>query len=85
MCKEENVSYSNDGLEAVIFTAQGDLRQVIMISIFVISGCIYTVPASDGEARVDGAEQLCAKHMRRSLHINNLKSLEPAASGLQGK
>lgn len=27
VCKEENVSYSNDGLEAVIFTAQGDLRQ----------------------------------------------------------
>lgn len=27
VCEKENVSYSNDGLEAVIFTAQGDLRQ----------------------------------------------------------
>ena len=26
--KSEDVSYSDDGLEAVIFTAQGDMRQV---------------------------------------------------------
>jgi len=28
VCEKENVSYADDGLEAVIFTAQGDMRQV---------------------------------------------------------
>lgn len=28
ICKIENVSHTDDGLEAIIFTAQGDLRQV---------------------------------------------------------
>jgi len=28
VCTSENVSYTDDGLEAVIFTAQGDMRQV---------------------------------------------------------
>ncbi|PRD28777.1 UNVERIFIED_CONTAM: Replication factor C subunit 2 [Trichonephila clavipes] len=28
VCKAENVSYTDDGLEALIFTAQGDMRQV---------------------------------------------------------
>lgn len=28
VCELENVSYTDDGLEAVIFTAQGDMRQV---------------------------------------------------------
>ncbi|RWS12676.1 replication factor C subunit 2-like protein [Dinothrombium tinctorium] len=29
ICEKENVPYTNDGLEAVIFTADGDLRQAI--------------------------------------------------------
>ena len=29
VCTSENVSYTDDGLEAVIFTAQGDMRQVL--------------------------------------------------------
>jgi len=29
VCKRENVSYTDDGLEAVIFTAQGDMRQAL--------------------------------------------------------
>ncbi|XP_013390801.1 replication factor C subunit 2 [Lingula anatina] len=29
VCEKENVSYSDDGLEAVVFTAQGDMRQGI--------------------------------------------------------
>lgn len=28
VCEKENVSYTDDGLEAIIFTAQGDMRQV---------------------------------------------------------
>jgi len=28
VCTSEKVSYTDDGLEAVIFTAQGDMRQV---------------------------------------------------------
>ena len=28
ICKYENVSYTDDGIEAVVFTAQGDMRQV---------------------------------------------------------
>jgi len=28
VCTSEAVSYTDDGLEAVIFTAQGDMRQV---------------------------------------------------------
>jgi len=28
ICREENVSYAADGLEALIFSAQGDMRQV---------------------------------------------------------
>ena len=28
ICEQEAVSYTDDGLEAVIFTAQGDMRQV---------------------------------------------------------
>lgn len=28
ICRMENVSYLDDGLEAIIFTAQGDMRQV---------------------------------------------------------
>lgn len=28
VCKKENVSYTDDGLEALVFTAQGDMRQV---------------------------------------------------------
>jgi len=27
--KEENVDYGNDGLEAILFTAQGDMRQAL--------------------------------------------------------
>lgn len=29
ICQLENVSYTNDGLEAVVFTAQGDMRQAL--------------------------------------------------------
>lgn len=29
ICKKETVSYTNDGLEAIIFTAQGDMRQAL--------------------------------------------------------
>merc|ERR1719471_1125023 len=29
VCKAENIDYSNDGLEAVVFTAQGDMRQAL--------------------------------------------------------
>merc|ERR1712241_217670 len=29
VCKLENVEYSDDGLEAVVFTAQGDMRQAL--------------------------------------------------------
>ena len=28
VCEKEDVSYTDDGLEAVIFTSQGDMRQV---------------------------------------------------------
>ena len=28
ICEQESVSYTDDGLEAIIFTAQGDMRQV---------------------------------------------------------
>ena len=28
VCGLENVSYTDEGLEAVVFTAQGDMRQV---------------------------------------------------------
>lgn len=39
ICQLENVSHTDDGLEAIIFTAQGDLRQVsypYSISILII-------------------------------------------------
>ncbi|XP_057326877.1 replication factor C subunit 2 [Microplitis mediator] len=29
VCEKENVSYTNDGLEAIVFTAQGDMRQAL--------------------------------------------------------
>jgi len=29
VCKQENVDHSDDGLEAVVFTAQGDMRQAL--------------------------------------------------------
>ncbi|XP_035211275.1 replication factor C subunit 2-like isoform X1 [Stegodyphus dumicola] len=29
VCKKENVSYTDDGLEALVFTAQGDMRQAL--------------------------------------------------------
>lgn len=29
VCAAENVSYTDEGLEAIVFTAQGDMRQVI--------------------------------------------------------
>ncbi|PVD31174.1 hypothetical protein C0Q70_06586 [Pomacea canaliculata] len=29
VCEKENVSYTDDGLEAIIFTAQGDMRQAL--------------------------------------------------------
>lgn len=28
VCKEERVSYENTGIDALVFTAQGDMRQV---------------------------------------------------------
>lgn len=28
VCEAESVSYTDDGLEAIVFTAQGDMRQV---------------------------------------------------------
>ena len=30
--EKENVSYTDDGIEAIIFTAQGDMRQVSTIN-----------------------------------------------------
>jgi len=41
VCTSENVSYTDDGLEAVIFTAQGDMRQVIHTSVWV--GCYFSL------------------------------------------
>ena len=40
VCEAENVEFTDDGLEAIVFTAQGDMRQVwrdlrLSISIFV--------------------------------------------------
>ena len=35
VCEAENVSYTDDGIEAVIFTAQGDMRQVFKILFWV--------------------------------------------------
>lgn len=29
ICKKENVTYTEDGLEAIVFTAQGDMRQAL--------------------------------------------------------
>ena len=29
VCKAENVEYSDDGLEAIVFTSQGDMRQAL--------------------------------------------------------
>ena len=29
VCEKENVSYTEDGMEAIIFTAQGDMRQAL--------------------------------------------------------
>ncbi|XP_003704527.1 replication factor C subunit RfC4 isoform X1 [Megachile rotundata] len=29
VCQKENVSYTDDGLEAIVFTAQGDMRQAL--------------------------------------------------------
>ncbi|CAK9828117.1 Replication factor C subunit 2 [Anthophora retusa] len=29
VCEKENVSYTDDGLEAIVFTAQGDMRQAL--------------------------------------------------------
>ncbi len=29
VCKKENVEYTEDGMEAVVFTAQGDMRQAL--------------------------------------------------------
>lgn len=29
VCESEKVSYTDDGLEAIVFTAQGDMRQVL--------------------------------------------------------
>ena len=29
VCKAENIEHSDDGLEAVVFTAQGDMRQAL--------------------------------------------------------
>jgi replication-associated recombination protein RarA len=31
VCESEKVSYTDDGLEAIVFTAQGDMRQVTLI------------------------------------------------------
>jgi len=36
VCTAENVSYTDDGLEAVIFTAQGDMRQVGTFTAFPV-------------------------------------------------
>lgn len=33
IAKAEQVSYTSEGLEAIIFTAQGDMRQVILFLI----------------------------------------------------
>jgi len=35
VCEKEEVVYDDNGLEAVIFTAQGDMRQVTLSSIFI--------------------------------------------------
>ena len=29
VCDQENVGYTEDGLEAIVFTAQGDMRQAL--------------------------------------------------------
>ncbi|GAB6028714.1 replication factor C subunit 4 [Chamberlinius hualienensis] len=42
ICKLEDVSYSEDGLEAIVFTAQGDLRQVHLLPFYDIQLLIHT-------------------------------------------
>ncbi len=38
--EKENLHVTNDGLEAIIFTAQGDMRQVRSIIFFYFHVCI---------------------------------------------
>lgn len=37
ICDEEGVSYADEGLEAIIFTAQGDMRQVPLLVFSCVS------------------------------------------------
>ena len=43
VCQRESIEYSDDGLEAVVFTAQGDMRQgkFPKICIFMILWCHF--------------------------------------------
>uniref|UniRef100_A0A1I7Z723 Replication factor C subunit 2 n=1 Tax=Steinernema glaseri TaxID=37863 RepID=A0A1I7Z723_9BILA len=41
VCREENVNYIDDGLEAIVFTAQGDLRQALNNLQCTVSGFQY--------------------------------------------
>lgn len=37
VCKAENVTYDNGGIDAIVFTAQGDMRQVGLCSYYVFA------------------------------------------------
>lgn len=40
VCKLEEVSHADDGLEAIVFTAQGDLRQVCL-GTRILALCVF--------------------------------------------
>lgn len=39
VCREENLDYTEDGLEAIVFTAQGDMRQALNNLQSTANGC----------------------------------------------
>ena len=48
VCTSEDVSFTDDGLEAVIFTSQGDMRQVHLMVHHVRHVMEYCVPYDVG-------------------------------------
>ena len=40
VCEKENVSHTEDGLEAILFTAQGDMRQVTNVDLSKLFNCL---------------------------------------------
>ena len=45
VCESEKVSYTDDGLEAIVFTAQGDMRQVTLIWFIVFNATFSNISA----------------------------------------